>query len=212
MKRAILGILAVIFGLALCASTASAYPVSVGEKIEITASGSSTAYGGGGEFNVVNQAGTVTFKSFCLELNETIQLNTFYTISGIATAAVRGGIGGGHPDPLDPKTAYLYYNFSQGTLSGYSGSSADQALLQYAIWMLEDEIESGQAGYSESNKFWLAANASGWTDIGSVRVLNLIDGNCDPRQSILVTTPEPMTLLLLGIGFVGLAGLRRKNS
>ena len=212
MKRTVPGILAVIIGLALCASTASAYPVSVGEKIEITASGSSTPYGGGGEFNVVNQAGTVTFKSFCLELNETIDPNTLYTISGIDTAAFRGGVGGGHPDPLNPKTAYLYYNFTQSTLSGYSGSSTDQALLQYAIWMLEAEIVNGQAGYDASNKFWVAANASGWTDIGSVRVLNLIDDNRDPRQSILVTTPEPMTLFLLGLGFVGIAGLRRKNS
>jgi len=41
--------------------------------------------------------------------------------------------------------------------------------------MLEDEIESGQTGYDEKNKFWLTANISGWTDIGSVRVLNLVD-------------------------------------
>ena len=211
MKREILVVFFVLIGFMLMAPTAEAYPVSVGERVKITSSGSSTPYGGGGEFNVVNEAATVAFKSFCVELNEYINPNTFYTIQSISSQAVMGGVGGGSPDPLSPKTAFLYDSFTKGTLSNYSGNTADQTLLQYAIWMLEDELKAGQAGYDVNNKFWIAANASTWTDIGSVRVLNLVDGSCYPRQSILVNTPEPVTMLLLGLGLVGLAGLRRKE-
>jgi len=89
MKRETLGILAFILGMVLVALPASAYPVSVGEKIKITATGPSRLYGNGGEFTVVNQAGTVTSKSFCLELNETISIGVLYRISGIGTAAIR---------------------------------------------------------------------------------------------------------------------------
>ena len=68
-----------------------------------------------------------------------------------------------------------------------------------------------------ANTFVTAANASGWTDIGTVRVVNIVsygyDGRVTNRQSSLiaeVAVPEPLTVSLLGLGILGLGIMRRK--
>ena len=48
----------------------------------------------------------------------------------ISTEAKNGGVGGGSPDPLDERTAFLYHNFFWGTLKDYNHSDADANDLQ----------------------------------------------------------------------------------
>ncbi len=127
---------------------------------------------GGGEFLIEPKHWTFTpaslrevpgrFESFCLETNEYIRFNSTdrpkeYYVK-ISDAAVRGGAGGrvtnpapaggGTMDPLDQMTAYLYHQFITGQLADYDyagvgGTRRDSAdALQYAIWHIEDEIES----------------------------------------------------------------------
>ena len=93
----------------------------------------------------LNNAGY--FETFCLEKNEYFNYGQAYNVV-IGTAADAGGVAGqvGSTDPLDDRTAYLYYAFITGGLTGYDYSNglgqrqANGIALQNAIWFLENEV------------------------------------------------------------------------
>lgn len=182
------------------------YPVYQGDLVTIT---DGTGSGPGGEFIVTK--GSISFKTFCLEGNEYISMGSTYKVGGIDTFASLGGISGGPNDPLDAKTAYLYYHFAIGDLAGYNyGTAASADALQNAIWFIEGE---GGVNNSFVTLAQNAINTGAWSGIGNVRALNLVNQNNanENHQSLLTLVPEPMTMILLGLGLVGLAGLRRKE-
>jgi hypothetical protein len=165
-----------------------------------------------------------TFQSFCLEKNEYINAYGRYDVS-LETAAIGGGFGGGHPDPLSQGSAYLYYEFAKGTLAGYDylGTEAERetsaSLLQEAFWALEDEI-----GAPAGNMFYQAAldefgDYAKWDNEGlyPVMVMNLWAqghiygcGEYAKQSQMVLTTPIPGAIYLLGAGLMGLVGIRRR--
>lgn len=187
-------------------------PIAVGDKIVLS---QITANTDGGPFNVTAfGSNDVLFITFCLERNEWTSVPL--TVSSIADSAVMGGLGGGNPDALDERSAFLYYQFR-------SGVTYNLDALQVAFWAIEQEADTSNW---EWNKYWAtygtlaqsyinaaaAAINNGWTNDGKIQVMNVtyVENNVVKQgQSQLVYVPEPMSLLLLGLGMLGL-GITRK--
>ena len=171
-------------------------------------------------------AGTGNFISFCLEGNEFIDEGETYNVE-FSTMAKDGGIGGGNPDPLDERTAFLYDAFIKGQLddklAAFNGSvftyeqGASGSYLQGAIWFIEEEIDAVTGLAVDLVAMADAAVGVGgeWfgKGLGSVRVMNVYntDGSHAQDQLVAIPLPIPAVLGLAGLIGVGVARIRRRG-
>lgn len=173
-----------------------------------------------------------SWQSFCVERNEYVNtpgnyygdINTFSTGGGVGGHDGNQGPNGESTDSLDPRTAYLYQNFRQGTLAtSYSydpnnGRSGDAGALQKAIWYIEGELNNinGKARtlYNEAVEATEIGQKLGggstdgditWAGLGNVRIMNMW-GDATRTQfkqdQLVLLVPAPGAILL---GTIGLA-------
>lgn len=203
-------------------------------SVTIESSNGST---GGGEFKVstfsgltldpiganVNQSGSL-FKTFCLERTEGLSYNTLYNVDFGSTSIGGGATGqdtnGNTEDSLDARTAWLYTQFWNGTLTGgvgfaydYTGATrqASANALQLAIWKIEGELSGPgvtdiTASYTSNTlaqKFYDAsAGASG---VGNVKVMNLTLNGQRAQSLLVIGVPLP-SAAWLGLGMMSVLG------
>jgi hypothetical protein len=124
---------------------------------------------------------------------------------------------------LTDTVAWLYWNFSEGTLENYERNETRQKDLQKLIWSELGQTTDPEYSHYFNNirdldqvDIWrnqaADALATGWTNNGRVQIVQLGD-----YQDVLIAgtgspVPEPTTLTLLGFGLLGLAAVGRKKA
>lgn len=158
------------------------------------------------------------FATFCMEPTAGIYPNTLYNVV-LSTNIIAGA----QVNPLDPETAWLFYTWNNAALTGYDYANSlgerdtDAAALQNSIWALEGYVNPLSLT-GDALTWYNDALASGWTDTGPIKVMNVYDYAGADVQDLIVQTPEPgamaasLALLTPGGVSVLLWRLRRRRN
>ena len=172
--------------------------------------------------------GSTGFQTFCLEESEGFTPGKSYQVVA-NDRAVAGGANLFHPvvtpgaDILSVGTTWLYSQFAQGTLPGYTyvwgaGRVASAKALQATIWWLEDAAADPGALNTFRNAVvgsFVNPKLDAAPGLDGVHALNLTLRDGTLKQDVLIyQTPEggvTVTLLGFGLAAIGVFGLRVKQ-
>ncbi len=205
---------------------AGAGPIVVGDVVKFSDLPGNT---GGGEFKLTDISNAADWIiTFCMQKTEYMNFTNNFIVGSINNYTLtdpddKGGVNG--QDPISSYTAWLYTQFTDGSLANYAYTTGNNVFasreasanaLQHAFWGFEQEETLDQNNYVVQ----LAMNNTPSNfGIGDVRVLNMYlydptkPGGLGPEaQDQLTRVPEPSTLALLGVGMAGLVMRRRQRT
>lgn len=218
-----LKVLAMFTGLSALASFSYGNPV-----LTLSQDTTNFSVGNGGAFIVTNTTGPISisdysvlaqgdggFLTFCIEENEYFNPGGQYNYA-LSFGAKNGGVSGATNgyDPISNATAWLYSQFAQGilTVGGFSYSHANLGDLQNAIWFLEGEggVNNYLSTYALNNVVDATGNSNGSYGVQAINLYYTTGENSQDQLYYHRVPDQGATLGLLGLGLLGLVGIRRK--